>query len=96
MTEAIFQTAKDAYGDSVGDAPTQWVDLPRHRHQDAEHSTQIRPAPRPSPQTVQRQMADDLIGQYMAWLENYLGVNINTAALAQAIGNSSNGPLDSN
>ncbi len=25
MTEAIFHTAKDAYGDSVGDVPTQWV-----------------------------------------------------------------------
>ncbi len=25
MTEAIFHTAKDAYGDSVGDQPTQWV-----------------------------------------------------------------------
>jgi hypothetical protein len=32
----------------------------------------------------------------MAWLEKYLGININTAALAQAIGNSNNGPLGPN
>jgi peptidyl-prolyl cis-trans isomerase D len=95
MTEAIFQTPKDAYGSSVGDTPTQWVVF---------RVTDIKvPALDPnSPdaksvaQRVQQQMADDLIGQYMAWLENYLGTSINAAALAQATGNSPNGPLGSN
>ncbi len=95
MTEAIFSTAKDAYGNSVGDVPTQWVVF---------RVTDIK-TPKLDPnsadaksvaQTVQRQMADDVIGQYMAWLEPYLGVNINAAALAQAMGNSGSGPLDSN
>jgi len=95
MTEAIFSTAKDAYGDSVGDVPTQWVvfrvadiKTPSLDPNSAGAKTVL--------QTVQRQMADDVIGQYMAWLEPYLGVKINTAALAQAMGNSGNGPLDSN
>ncbi|MGB7042476.1 MAG: SurA N-terminal domain-containing protein, partial [Xanthobacteraceae bacterium] len=95
MTEAIFSTAKDAYGDSVGDVPTQWVvfrvtdiKTPSLDPNSAGAKTVL--------QTVQRQMADDVIGQYMAWLEPYLGVKINTAALAQAMGNLGNGPLDSN
>ncbi len=95
MTEAIFSTAKDAYGDSVGDVPTQWVvfrvtdiKTPSLDPNSAGAKTVL--------QTVQRQMADDVIGQYMAWLEPYLGVKINTGALAQAMGNSGNGPLDSN
>jgi len=95
MTEAIFSTAKDAYGDSVGDVPTQWVvfrvtdiKTPSLDPNSAGAKTVL--------QTVQRQMADDVIGQYMAWLEPYLGVKINTAALAQAMGNSGNGPLDPN
>ncbi|MGA9950516.1 MAG: peptidyl-prolyl cis-trans isomerase, partial [Xanthobacteraceae bacterium] len=95
MTEAIFSTAKDAYGASVGDVPTQWVvfrvnniKTPSLDPNSAGAKTVL--------QTVQRQMADDVIGQYMAWLEPYLGVKINTGALAQAMGNSGNGPLDSN
>jgi peptidyl-prolyl cis-trans isomerase D len=92
MTEAIFQTAKDAFGSSVGDAPTQWVVF---------RVTDIKtpaldansPEAKAVAQRVQQQMADDLIGQYMAWLENNLGTTINGAALAQATGNSSNGPL---
>ena len=35
----------------------------------------------------ERQIADDLVGQYIAWLEKDLGININQAALAQASGN---------
>ena len=99
MTEAIFHTAKDAYGSSVGDVPTQWVVF---------RVTDIKTPPldansanaKTIAQTVQSQMADDVIGQYMAWLETYLGTSINGAALAQAMGtssgNSGNNPLDSN
>ncbi len=95
MTEAIFHTAKDAYGSSVGDVPTQWVVF---------RVTDIKtpkldvnsPDVKTVSQTVQRQMADDVIGQYMAWLETNLGTSINGAALAQAMGSSGNNPLDSN
>jgi peptidyl-prolyl cis-trans isomerase D len=38
-------------------------------------------------QSVQRQVSDDVFGQYMAWLEDYLGTSINQTALAQALGN---------
>jgi peptidyl-prolyl cis-trans isomerase D len=95
MTETIFQTPKDAYGDSAGDVPTQWVVF---------RVTDIK-TPKLDPnsadakniaKTVQQQMADDLIGQYMAWLEKSLGTSINTGALAQATGNSANGPLGPN
>lgn len=95
MTETIFQTAKDAYGDAGGDTPTQRVIF-----RVADIKTPVfdpnSPEAKTLAQTVQRQIADDLVGQYMAWLEKYLGININTAALAQAIGNSSNGPLGPN
>ena len=37
-------------------------------------------------QTVQRQLGDDVIGQYVARLENDLGTNVNAAVLAQAMG----------
>jgi peptidyl-prolyl cis-trans isomerase D len=95
MTEAIFQTAKDAYGDAAGDAPTQRV-IFRVTNIKTPALDANSPEAKATAQTVQRQMADDLIGQYMAWLENYLGTNINAAALAQAIGNSSNGPPGQN
>jgi peptidyl-prolyl cis-trans isomerase D len=95
MTEAIFQTPKDGYGNTVGDKPTQWVvfrvtdiKTPKLDPDSAEAKAVA--------QKVQQQMADDLIGQYMAWLEKYLGTSINGAALAQATGNSANGPLGTN
>jgi peptidyl-prolyl cis-trans isomerase D len=91
MTETIFQTAKDAFGDAAGDAPTQRL-IFRVANIKTPTLDANSPDAKATAQTVQRQMADDLVGQYMAWLENYLGTDINTAALAQAIGNSSGGP----
>ena len=98
MTEAIFHTAKDAYGDSVGDAPTQWVVF---RVTDVKTPSLEANSPdaKNVAQTIQRQMADDIIGQYMAWLENNLGTSINAAALSQAMGTNGNPggiPLDTN
>ncbi len=100
MTEVIFRTAKDAYGDSVGDQPTQWVVF---RVTDIKTPGRDGNSPdaKNVAQKVQQQMADDVIGQYMAWLETYLGTSINGAALAQAMGkgpsgNSGGNPLDSN
>ena len=95
MTEAIFQTAKDGYADAAGDAPTQRV-IFRVNDIKTPALDPNSPGAKATAQTVERQMADDLVGQYMAWLETYLGTNINAAALAQAIGSSSNGPLGPN
>jgi peptidyl-prolyl cis-trans isomerase D len=95
MTETIFQTAKDAFGDAAGDVPTQRV-IFRVTDIKTPALDPNSPGTKTIAQTVQRQMADDLVGQYMAWLENYLGTTINAAALTQAMGNSSNGPLGPN
>ncbi len=37
-------------------------------------------------EVVQRQETNDLIGEYVAWLENDLGTSVNQTALAQAVG----------
>jgi len=87
MMDAVFQTAKDAYGSATGDNPTQWVvfrvlevNTPPldANSRDYEHMTQ----------TVQGELANDLIGQYVAWLEDDLGTSVNASVLAQAAGNS--------
>jgi peptidyl-prolyl cis-trans isomerase D len=87
MTDAVFQTAKDAYGSAVGDDPTQWVVfrvLEVHtppldaNSRDYERMTQ----------TVQGELSNDLIGQYIARLEDDLGISVNASVLAQAAGNS--------
>jgi peptidyl-prolyl cis-trans isomerase D len=44
--------------------------------------------------TVQHQIADDMMGQYVARLESDLGTSINASVLAQAMGNSA--PPDTN
>jgi peptidyl-prolyl cis-trans isomerase D len=40
-------------------------------------------------ETVKRQTTDDVVGQYVASVENDLGTSVNQAALAQALGNGS-------
>jgi peptidyl-prolyl cis-trans isomerase D len=83
--DAVFHTAKDAFGSGEGNDPTQWVVF---------RVTGVKtPALDPNSaeakdlqQTVQRQLGDDVIGQYVARLENDLGTNVNAAVLAQAMG----------
>jgi peptidyl-prolyl cis-trans isomerase D len=83
--EAVFHTAKDAFGSGEGNDPTQWIVF---------RVTGVKtPALDPNStegkdlqQTVQRQLGDDVIGQYVARLENDLGTNVNAAVLAQAMG----------
>jgi peptidyl-prolyl cis-trans isomerase D len=88
MTQAIFHTEKGAFGDSVGADPDKWivfevtdVKTPTldSNSADAKHIDQ----------TLHTQLSDDLIGQYVAWLENNLGTKINPSVLAQAMGNGS-------
>jgi peptidyl-prolyl cis-trans isomerase D len=83
--DAVFHTAKDAFGSGEGNDPTQWIVF---------RVTGVKtPALDPNStegkdlqQTVQRQLGDDVIGQYVARLENDLGTNVNAAVLAQAMG----------
>ena len=84
---SVFRTAKDAFGSAEGDQPTDWVifrvtavstpkldaNLPEEKHLE---------------ETLQGQQNNDILGQYVARLQNDLGMSVNPAALAQALGNS--------
>jgi len=87
MTDAVFQTPKDAYGTVPGDNTSQWfvfrvvdVNTPAldANSPDRERMTQ----------TVQRELSADLLAQYVARLEDDLGTSVNASVLAQATGNS--------
>ncbi len=86
VIEAAFQTAKDSFGSSEGENPTQWVVF---------QVTDIKTPPldENSPdgkklvQLLRNSIGDDVFGQYVAWLENDLGTTINQSMLAQALGN---------
>jgi peptidyl-prolyl cis-trans isomerase D len=85
--DAVFQTAKDAFGSSVGDKPTEWFVF---------RVTDVNTPPldpkstdgKKLEQLLQSTMSNDLFGQYVGWFENELGTTVNQAALAQALGNS--------
>jgi peptidyl-prolyl cis-trans isomerase D len=87
VIDAVFHTAKDAFGRSVGDKPTQWVVF---------RVTDVKtPALDPNSadgkklvQILQNAMGNDLFSQYVGWFENELGTNVDQAALAQAVGSS--------
>jgi len=87
MTDAVFQTAKDAYGSVAGDNSSQWVVF-----RVLEVNTPALDANSPDhgriAQTVQRELSADLVGQYVARLEDDLGASVNASMLAQAAGNS--------
>jgi len=87
MIDAVFHTAKDAYGTAEGDQPTQWI---VYKVTDVKTPALDPNAPEAKSlnQTLQRQLSDDMFGQYVAWLESYLGTSVNQAGLAQALGNS--------
>jgi peptidyl-prolyl cis-trans isomerase D len=87
MTDAVFQTAKDAYGSAAGDNQSQWivfrivdVNTPTLDAKSPDHERMT--------QTVQRELSADLVGQYVARLEDDLGASVNASVLAQATGNS--------
>jgi peptidyl-prolyl cis-trans isomerase D len=86
---AVFRTAKDAYGSAEGDQPTEWVVF-----RVTDISTPKFDASSPEIKRVadllKKQQSDEILEQYMAWLQNELGTTVNQAALAQALGN--NGP----
>jgi peptidyl-prolyl cis-trans isomerase D len=86
MTQVIFHTAKDAFGSSVGANPTQWIVF-----QVTDIKTPKLDANSPDAKqidnTLHNQLSDDLIGQFVGWLETDLGTSINPSVLAQAMGN---------
>jgi peptidyl-prolyl cis-trans isomerase D len=91
--DAAFHTAKDAYASAAGDKPTQWIVF---RVTDIKTPTFDANAPdmKQIDQGQARQISDDIFGEYMAWLEKDLGITVNQAVLAQALGNGT--PSDTN
>jgi peptidyl-prolyl cis-trans isomerase D len=85
--DAAFHTAKDTFGSSVGDKPTQWFVF---------RVTDVKTPPldpnsadgKKLAQLLQNATTNDLFSQYVAWFEQELGTNVNQSALAQAVGNS--------
>ena len=87
IVTSVFRTAKDAFGSAEGDQPSDWVvfrvtavstpkldaNLPEEKHLE---------------ETLQSQQNNDVLGQYFARLQADLGMSVNQAALAQALGNS--------
>jgi len=86
MVDAVFHTAKDAFGSAAGDQPTQWIVF-RVTDVKTPNLDASSPDAKRNVQTLQRQLADDVVGQYVGWLEDTLGTSINAAVLAQALGN---------
>jgi peptidyl-prolyl cis-trans isomerase D len=96
VIDAVFHIAKDGFDATAGDIPTQWIVFrvtdvkappPDANSADAKQNSQ----------TLQRQLSDDVMGQYVGWLEDYLGTTVNAAALQQAMsGSSGNGAPDIN
>jgi len=87
IAREVFHTAKDAFGSTDGDQPSEWVvfrvtdvSTPKADVNSAE-SKRIE-------EIVQRQESDDIYTEYVSWLQDDLGTSINQAALAQALGNS--------
>jgi peptidyl-prolyl cis-trans isomerase D len=87
MSDAIFRTTKDNFGISQGDTTSQWIVF---RVTDVKTPTidPNSPEAKQTADTIKKQMPDDVMGQYVASLENDLGTSINASALAQALGNS--------
>ncbi len=87
VAAAVFHTAKDGFGSTEADKPSEWVvfrvtdvTTPKLDANSAE-SKRLE-------ETVQRQEINDMYGEYVAWLQDELGTSVNQAALAQALGNS--------
>jgi len=88
VTDAVFQTPKDAYGNVSGEKASQWivfrvvnVNTPGLDADSPDHERMV--------QSVQRELSADLTDQYVARLEDDLGVSVNASVLAQSTGNSS-------
>jgi peptidyl-prolyl cis-trans isomerase D len=84
---AVFRTAKDAFGSSEADQPTEWVvfrvtDITTPKFDAAA------PEMKRIADLLKKQESDEVLEQYLTWLQTDLGLSVNQAALAQALGNS--------
>jgi peptidyl-prolyl cis-trans isomerase D len=87
VVDAVFHTAKEGFGSSAGDKPTDWVVF---------RVTDVKTPPldpnsadgKKLEQILQGAMSNDVFSQYVGWFENELGTKVDQAALAQAVGNS--------
>jgi peptidyl-prolyl cis-trans isomerase D len=88
VVAAVFQTAKDGFGSAQGDAASDWVVF---RVTDVTTPTFDANSPefKRLADTVKNQEGKDIYEQYVAWLEQQLGMSVNQAALAQALGSGS-------
>jgi peptidyl-prolyl cis-trans isomerase D len=86
MTDAVFHTQKDAFASAEGDDPNQWIVLRVTDVKTPALDPKLPDGERTA-QKLQRDLADDLVGQYVARLEDDLGASVNAAVLAQATGN---------
>jgi len=93
MTDAVFHTAKDTFGSAAGNSPAQWIVFRVTDIKTPGRDANVADAKQVA-DTVQHQIADDMMGQYVARLESDLGTSINASVLAQAMGNSA--PPDTN
>jgi peptidyl-prolyl cis-trans isomerase D len=85
MLGSIFHTAKDGFGSAEGDSPSDWIVFRVTAVTDPKLDANSPDAKRID-DVVQRQETNDLMSEYMAWLENDLGTSVNQTALAQAVG----------
>jgi len=83
---AVFRTAKDASGSAEGDQPTDWIVF-RVTGVTEPKLDANSPEAKNIAELVKRQESEDIFSQYVASLENDLGISVNEAALAQALGN---------
>jgi peptidyl-prolyl cis-trans isomerase D len=83
---SVFRTAKDAFGSAAGDQPTDWVVF-RVTAVSAPKVDANLPEEKRIEETLQSQENNDILGQYVSWLQEELGLSVNQAALAQALGN---------
>jgi peptidyl-prolyl cis-trans isomerase D len=87
VVAAVFRTAKDAFGSAEGDQPSDWVVF-RVTGVSMPKIDSNLPQEKQIEDTLQSQQNNDILGQYVAALQDSLGLSINQAALAQALGNS--------
>ena len=85
MLRSIFHTAKDGFGSAEGDSASDWIVFRVTAVTDPKLDANSPDAKRID-DVVQRQETNDLMSEYMAWLENDLGTSVNQTALAQAVG----------
>jgi peptidyl-prolyl cis-trans isomerase D len=85
VVETAFKTAKDAAAATDGDKPGERYVLVVTDVTDPKFDASAAPAKAMASQ-MQNSYADDIIGQYIAQVENNIGVSINQAALNQVTG----------